>query len=83
MKSQVKTLVWSVLLYGSETWTLKQADIRRLESCEMWFWSGMERVNWTDKITNEEVLTIVGERHYLIDTIYEGDNRNGLDMCLA
>ena len=35
-KKLVKTLVCSILLYGSETCMLKQADIRRLGSCEMW-----------------------------------------------
>ena len=37
----VETLVWS----GSKTWTLKQADNRRLESYEVWFWRRMERVS--------------------------------------
>ena len=36
-KEMIKTLRWSVLLYGSESWTLKKVDIRRLESVEMWF----------------------------------------------
>jgi len=31
-------LVWSVLLYGSETWFMKKADIARLEAFEMWVW---------------------------------------------
>ena len=34
----VKVLVWSVVLYGSETWTLRQEDIRSLEAFEMWIW---------------------------------------------
>src|SRR5262252_5095654 len=33
-----KTLVWPVLLYGSETWILKKEDRRRLEAFEMWVW---------------------------------------------
>ena len=35
-KRLVKSLVWSILLYGSETWTLKAADVKRLDVCEMW-----------------------------------------------
>jgi len=35
-KKIVKTLVWSTLLYGSETWTLRKEDIRRLEAVGMW-----------------------------------------------
>jgi len=34
----VKAFVWSVALYGSETWTLQKEDIRRLEAFEIWIW---------------------------------------------
>ena len=37
-KRMVKVLVWSVVSYGSETWTLIQEDIRSLEAFEMWIW---------------------------------------------
>eukprot|EP00794_Sanderia_malayensis_P013668 gene13668-15098_t len=70
-KRLVKTLAWSVLLYGSETWTLKKDDIRRLESCEMWFWRRMEKINWRDHVRNEEVLRRVGEKRKLRDTIWK------------
>ena len=46
----VKTLVWITLLYGSETWTLKKEDIRKLEALEMWLWRGMEKISWTTKL---------------------------------
>jgi hypothetical protein len=52
----VKTLVWTALLYGSEAWTLGREDIGKLEGLEMWLWRRMEKISWTDKITNEEVL---------------------------
>jgi len=61
-KNIVNTLVWSTLLYGSETWTLRKEDIRRLEAVEMWMWRRMEKVSWMDKITNEEILNKVGEK---------------------
>jgi hypothetical protein len=37
-KRLVKTLVWSVVLYASETWTMQKEDIKRLEAFEMWIW---------------------------------------------
>jgi len=40
-KRMVKAFVWSVALYGSETWTLQQEDIRRLEAFEIWIWRRM------------------------------------------
>ena len=69
-KRLAKSLVWSVLLYGSEGWTLKKDDIRRLESFEMWVWRRMEKISWTERVTNEEVLRRVGEQRTLINTIW-------------
>ena len=65
----VKTLVWTTLLYGAETWTLKKEDIRKLEALEMWIWRRMEKISWTRKITNEEVLERVGIDRQLINTL--------------
>jgi len=43
----VKVLVWSVVLYGSETWTSRQEDIRSLEASEMWIWRRLMKIPWT------------------------------------
>ena len=42
----MKTMVWRVLLYGSEAWTLKTSDIKRLESFEMWLWRKRAKISW-------------------------------------
>ena len=68
-KRIVKTLVWTVLLYGAETWMLRKEDIRRLEAYEMWFWRKILKISWKDRITNEDVLQKVGETRLLIGTI--------------
>jgi len=52
----VKCYVWSLALYGAETWTLRAVDQKHLESFEMWCWRGMEEISWTDHVRNEEVL---------------------------
>jgi len=70
-KRLVKTLIWSVLLYGAETWTMKKADIKKLEGCEMWFWRRMEKISWTEHVTNEEVLRRVGEKRTMVDTVWK------------
>ena len=46
----VKCFVWSVVLCGAETWTLRRNELKRLEAFEMWIWRRMERVEWTGKI---------------------------------
>jgi len=49
-------------LYGAETWTLRAADQKYLESFEMWCWRRMEMIIWTDHVRNEEVLLRVNEQ---------------------
>ena len=70
-KRMVKVLVWSVALYASETCTLRNDDIKRLEAFEMWIWRKTEKISWTEHITNDQVLTMVGEQRSLMDTIRE------------
>ena len=62
-------MVWSVALYGAETWTLRKEDIKKIEAFEMWIWRKMERISWTEKITNEEILRRVGESRTMMMTI--------------
>ena len=66
----MKTLVWSVL-YGSETWTLRSGDLKRLESCKMWIWRRMEKINWREHVRSEEVSRKVGEKRSLKVTIWK------------
>ena len=46
-KRTVKVLIGSMVLYGSETWTLRQDDIRSLKVFEMWIWRRMMKIPWT------------------------------------
>ena len=48
--------VWSIALYGLETWTLRKLEPEYLESFEMWCWRRMEKIKWPEKVTNEQVL---------------------------
>jgi hypothetical protein len=49
----VKCYIWSVALYGAETWTHRKVDQTYLESFEMWCWRRMEKISWTDRVRNE------------------------------
>jgi len=44
-KKLVKCYIWSIALYGTETWTLWTADQKHLESFEMWCWKRMEKIS--------------------------------------
>ena len=65
----VKALIWSVTLYGAETWTMRKEDVNRIEAFEMWIRRRMERISWTEHRTNEEVLKKVEEKRSLMDII--------------
>jgi len=65
----VKALVWSVALYGSETWTLRKEDIKHIQAFEMWISRKMEKISWTAHVSNEEVLCLVQEQRSLLQVI--------------
>ena len=44
----VKCYIWSIALFGDETWTLREVDQKYVESFEMWCWRRME-ISWTDR----------------------------------
>jgi len=52
-KKLVKCYIWSIALYGADTWTLRAVDQKHLESSGMWCWSKMEKIIWTDHVRNE------------------------------
>src|SRR5215510_1093762 len=56
-------------LYGAETWTLRAADQKHLESFEMWCWRRMEKISWTDHVRNEEVLLRVKVQRNIVHEI--------------
>ena len=80
-KRVVKCFVWSVVLYGAETWSLRRNEQKRLEAFEMWVWRRMERVNWTDKIKNAVVLERVREGRIMLELI-KNRKRNWLGHWL-
>lgn len=59
------------MLYGSETWTMRKDDIKKIEAFEMWIWRRMEKISWTEHKTNEEVLEGIGEERTLLKIIRE------------
>ena len=68
-KKLIKCYIWSMALYGAETWTLRAADQKYLESFEMWCWRWMENISWTDHVRNEEVLLRVNEQRNILHEI--------------
>ena len=52
----VKAMVFSVVMYGCESWTIKKAEHRRIDAFELWCWRGLLRVPWTARRSNQSIL---------------------------
>ena len=61
--------IWSIALCGAETWTLREVDQKYLESFEMWCRRRMEKIIWTDRLRNEEMLHTVMEERNILHTV--------------
>jgi hypothetical protein len=68
-KKLVKCYIWSIALYGAETWTLRKLDQKYLESFEMWCWSRVEKISRTNCVNNEAVLHRVKEEMNILHTL--------------
>ena len=62
----MKCVVWNVVLYGAETWTLRGNEQNRMQALEICIWRTTERVIWTDKIKNAVVLERVEEGRIML-----------------
>ena len=52
----VRAMVFPVVMYGCKSWTVKQAECRRIDTFELWFWRRLLRVPWTARIFNQFIL---------------------------
>ena len=52
----VKAMVFPVVMYGCESWTVKKAERRRIDAFEMWCWRRLLRVPWTARRSNQTIL---------------------------
>ena len=52
----VKAMVFPVVMYGCESWTVKKAESRRIDAFELWCWRRFLRVPWTARRSNQSIL---------------------------
>ena len=52
----VKAMVFPVVIYGCESWTIKKAEHRRIDAFELWCWRRLLRVPWTARRSNQSIL---------------------------
>ena len=52
----VKAIVFPVVMYGCESWTIKKAECQRIDAFELWCWGRLLRVPWTARRSNQSIL---------------------------
>ena len=52
----VKVIVFPVVMYGGESWTVKKAEHRGIDAFELWYWRRLLRVPWTARRSNQSIL---------------------------
>ena len=52
----VKAMVFSGVMYGCESWTVKKAEHRKIDAFELWCWKRLLRVPWTARSSNQSIL---------------------------
>ena len=61
----VKILVFPIVMYGCESWTIKQAEHQRIYALELWSWRRLLRVHWTARRSNQSTLKEINPEHSL------------------
>ena len=52
----VKAMVFLVVIYGCESWTIRKTEHQRIDAFELWYWGRLLRVSWTARRSNQSIL---------------------------
>ena len=61
----VKAMVFTIVVYGYESWTLKKSECRRIDAFELWCWRRLLRVLWTARRSNQSILKEISPEYSL------------------
>ena len=61
----VKALVFLVVMYGCESWTMKKAECQRIDAFELWCWRRLLRIRWTARRSNQSILKEISPEYSL------------------
>ena len=61
----VKAMVFPVVIYGYESWTIKKAECRKIDAFELWCWRRFLRVPWTARSSNQSILKEISPEYSL------------------
>jgi len=63
----VKAMIFPLVMYGCESWTIKEAEHRRIDAFELWCWRRLLRVPWTARRSNQSILKEMSPGISLVD----------------
>ena len=61
----VKAMVFPVVMYGCESWTIKKAECKKIDAFELWCWRRLLRVPWTSRRSNQSILQEISSEYSL------------------
>ena len=61
----VKAMVFPVVMYGCESWTIKKAECRRIDAFELWYWRRLLRVPWIARRSSQSILKEISPEYSL------------------
>ena len=82
----VKAVIFPVVMYGCESWTVKKAERRRIDAFELWCWRRLLRIPWTARRSNQSILKEISPGNFLEEMMlklklqYFGHLIRGIDL---
>jgi len=62
----IKAMVFPVVMYGCESWSIKKTEHRRIDAFELWCWRRLSRVPWTARRSNQSILKEISPEYSLV-----------------
>ena len=72
----VKTMVFPVVMYRYESWTIKKVEHWRIDAFELWYWRRLLRVPWTSRRSNQSILKEINPGYSLEGLLWPPDAKN-------
>ena len=77
----VKAMVFSVVMYGCESWMIKKAEHQRIDAFELWYWKRLLKIPWTARSSNQSILKEISPE-YALETLMPKLKRQSFDHLM-
>ena len=77
----VKAMVFPVVMYGCESWTIKKAECRKIDAFELWYWRRLLRVPWTARRSNQSILKDISPEYHWKDWCWSWKSNTLATWC--